>query len=71
MELFRKGKIGIIAEFHRTDLDILSHSRGRKPPSYSQINTVAVFTGHLESKAIQAVLWKQHYARGSKLSSGK
>ena len=28
--LFRKGKIGIIAKFHRTDLVIWSHSRGTK-----------------------------------------
>ena len=40
--LFRKGKIGIIAKFHRTDLVICSHSRGTKPPSYSQINMVAI-----------------------------
>ena len=30
MGLFRKGKIGIIAKFHRTDLVIFSHSRGAK-----------------------------------------
>ena len=40
--LFRKGKIGIIAKFHRTDLVIRSHSRGTKTPSYSRINTVMV-----------------------------
>ena len=40
LRLFRKGKISIIAKFHRTDLFILSHSRGTKPPSYSRINTV-------------------------------
>ena len=39
--LFRKGKIGIIAKFHRTDLVIWSHSRGTKTPSYSRINTVS------------------------------
>ena len=38
--LFRKGGIGIIAKFHRTELVIRSHSRGTKTPSYSQINTV-------------------------------
>ena len=38
--LFRKGKIGFIAKFHRTDIVIWSHSRGTKPPSYSQINMV-------------------------------
>ena len=38
--LFRKGKIGIIAKFHRTDLVIWSYSRGTKTPSYSRINTV-------------------------------
>ena len=37
-----KGKIRIIAKFHRTDLVICSHSRERKPPSYSQRNTVCV-----------------------------
>ena len=35
-----KGKIRIIAKFHRNDLVICSHSRGRKPPSYSRRNTV-------------------------------
>ena len=35
-----KGKIRIIAKFHRTDLVICSHFRERKPPSYSQRNTV-------------------------------
>ena len=35
-----KGKIRIIAKFHRTDLVICSHSRERKPPSYSRRNTV-------------------------------
>ena len=40
MGLFRKDKIGIIAKFYRTDLVILSHSRGTENPSYSQINTV-------------------------------
>ena len=35
-----KGKIHIIAKFHRTDLVICSHSRERKPPSYSRRNTV-------------------------------
>ena len=40
--MFSKGKIGIIAKFHRTDLVILSHSRGTKTPSYSRINTVFI-----------------------------
>ena len=40
MGLFRKGKIGIVAKFHRTDLVIGSHSRGTKTQSYSQINMV-------------------------------
>ena len=40
MGLFRKGETGIIAKFHETDLDIWSHSREGKTPSYSQINTV-------------------------------
>ena len=38
--LFRKGKAGIIAKLHRTRSIICSHSRERKTPSYSQINTV-------------------------------
>ena len=42
--LFRKGKIGIIAKFHRTDLVIWSHSRGTKTLSYSRINTVNLIT---------------------------
>ena len=40
LKLFRKGKIGIIAKFHRTDLVIWCHSRGTKTLSYSRINTV-------------------------------
>ena len=40
LALFRKGKIGIIAKFHRTDLVICSHSRGTKNPSYRRKNTV-------------------------------
>ena len=36
--LFRKGKTGIIAKFHRTDIVISSHSREKKTLSYSQIN---------------------------------
>ena len=35
LRLFRKGKTGIKAKFHRTDLVICSHSRERKMPSYS------------------------------------
>ena len=35
-----KGKTGIIAKFHRTDLVICSHSREGRTPSYSQINMV-------------------------------
>ena len=42
LALFRKGKIGIITKFHRTDLVIWSHSRGTKTLSYSRINTVHV-----------------------------
>ena len=38
--LFRKSKTRIIAKFHRTDLVFCSHSRERKIPSYSQINTM-------------------------------
>ena len=37
---FRKGKIGIIAKFYRTNLVIRNHFRGTKTPSYSRINTV-------------------------------
>ena len=40
MELFRKGKTGITAKFHTTDLVVCSHSRKGKILSYSQINTV-------------------------------
>ena len=36
----RKGKIGIIAKFYRTNLFICNHSRGTQNPSYSRINTV-------------------------------
>ena len=44
-----KGKILIIAKFHRTDLVICSHSRERKPLSYSRRNTVCsmLVHGHL------------------------
>ena len=43
MGLFKKGKICIIAQFHRTDLVILcSDSREGKVQSYSQINMVKV-----------------------------
>ena len=37
MRLFKKGKICIIAKFHRTDIVIYSHSRVGKTPSYRQI----------------------------------
>ena len=40
--LFRKGKIGVIPKFHRTDLVIRSHSRGTKTQSYSRINMVII-----------------------------
>ena len=40
MGLLRKGKILIIAKFHRTDLVTFSHSREGKTPSYSRINMV-------------------------------
>ena len=39
-DCFGRVKIGIIAKFYRTDVDICSHSIGTKPPSYSRINTV-------------------------------
>ena len=39
---FILGIIGIIAKFHRTDLDIWSHSRGTNTPSYSRINSYFV-----------------------------
>ena len=39
MELFRKGKIHMIAKFCLTDLVICSHSRERKIPSDTGINT--------------------------------
>ena len=38
-----KGKTPIIANFHRTDLVICSHSRERNTRSYSQINMVMSF----------------------------
>ena len=38
MGLFRKGKTGIIAKLHRTELVICSHSIEWKIPSYSHIN---------------------------------
>ena len=47
--LFRKGKIGIIAKLHRTDLVILSHSLGTKTPSYSRINTAYDMIIHVRS----------------------
>ena len=40
--LFRKGKTGITAKFHWTDLVIFSHCRERKTPSYSRRNRVSV-----------------------------
>ena len=58
-----KGKIRIIAKFHRTDLVIFSHSRERKPPSYSRRNTVLggrVLT-HL-NKCLQEPLFIYAYA---------
>ena len=45
--LFRKGKSLIIAKFHRTDLVICSHSKERKSPSYSQINTVLYISSYI------------------------
>ena len=42
MGLFRKGKTGITAKFHGTDLVICSHYRQGKTLSYSQINTVLI-----------------------------
>ena len=38
--LSRKGKIGIIAKFHRTDFVICSHSREVKTPSFSRMNMI-------------------------------
>ena len=35
------GKTHNTAKFHRADLVICSHSKERKTPSYSKINTVA------------------------------
>ena len=40
MEVFRKGKTYIIAQYHRTDIVFSSHSREGKAKSCSQINTV-------------------------------
>ena len=51
LELFRKGKTGIIVKLRSTDLVICSHSRGRITPSYSQINTIiltAIMQGYSE-----------------------
>ena len=42
--LFWKGKTGIIANFHRNDLVICSHSIEEKTPSYSRINTALPLT---------------------------
>ena len=47
LELSYKTDLGlwdclcIISKFHRTDLDICSHSKEQKTPSYSQINMVS------------------------------
>ena len=38
--LFRKGKTCIIANFHRIDVVICSHSSGRKTLTYKRINKV-------------------------------
>ena len=43
LDLFRKGESRTIAKFHRTDLDICSHSRERKTSCYSRINTVYAY----------------------------
>ena len=58
--LFRKGKIGIIAKFHRTDLVIWSHSRGTKTLSYSQIHMVSVVQYHIydQPAQIQIIQWQ-------------
>ena len=40
--LFRKGAAGVTAKFHRTDFVICSHSRERKPLSYSRIIKIDV-----------------------------
>ena len=42
--LFRKGENHIIAKFYRNNLVICSHSREGKTLSYSQINTVLIFS---------------------------
>ena len=39
---FRKGTTHIIANFHRTDLVIFSHSRERKSQFYSQPNKYGI-----------------------------
>ena len=60
MGLFRKGKIGIIAKFHRTDLVFRSHSRGTKPPSYRRINTVCLsfrYSNSAHSDFVQGISW--------------
>ena len=43
VDCLEKGKIGIIAKFHRTDLVICSDSREGKTLSYSQIDRVSVW----------------------------
>ena len=54
MGLFRKGKTHIIANSHRTDLVICSHSRDGKTLSYSGINKVISIFPY---KAMWYILW--------------
>ena len=56
-----KGKIRIIAKFHRTDLVICSHSRERKPPSYSRRNTVLNVLSQIVGLVIYA--WHFHFTQ--------
>ena len=44
------GRVKLIAKFHRTDLVICSHSRERKTPSDSQINTISHVIEHITRK---------------------
>ena len=58
--LFRKGKIGIIPKFHRTDFVIWSHSRGTKTPSYSQISTVVASVCSIFWDLVQLTKFQHH-----------
>ena len=71
MGSFRKGKIGIIAKFYRTNLVIRNHSRGTKNLSYSRTNTVTCHHKHvgprpwfdviLNSGGVGSPTWPQGY----------